>query len=76
MTFRSRSVGPTGRDRAEVTGDLTLHGITKPVRLAVRLNGAGINPLFGVYAVQLQATGTLRRSDFDVKPYLPAMGNE
>ncbi len=64
ITFKSVKVARTGQDTAQVTGDLTLHGVTKPVALAVRFNGAGVNPLDKKYTVGFRATGLIRRSDF------------
>lgn len=60
ITFRSRSVKRVGSDRADVAGDLTMHGITKPFVLHVALlqTGAGAQPRWHVTG------GTLKRSDF------------
>ncbi|MCG5249422.1 YceI family protein [Methylorubrum extorquens] len=76
MTFVSTKVAPAGKDKAKVTGDLTLHGVTKPVTLDVTLVGAGANPLNKKYTVGFEATGTLKRSDFGVKTYVPLIGDE
>ena len=46
MTFSSTEVRPDGGDYV-VTGDLTLHGVTSPVELAVELNGVGPDPWGG-----------------------------
>lgn len=75
MTFVSTKVTPEGKDRAKVTGDLTLHGVTKPVTLDVTLVGAGVNPLSKKYTVGFEAKGTLKRSDFGVKTYVPLIGD-
>lgn len=37
ITFRSRSVKRTGADSGDVTGDLTMHGVTRPITLHVKL---------------------------------------
>ena len=74
-TFVSTQVVPSA-DGATVTGNLTLHGITKPVVLHVRFIGAGVNPIDKAYTVGFEATGTIKRSDFGVKTYLPAVGDE
>ena len=74
-TFVSTQVVPT-TDGATVTGILTLHGITKPVVLHVRFIGAGVNPIDKAYTVGFEATGTIKRSDFGVTTYLPAVGDE
>ncbi len=76
MTFVSTKVVPAGKDHAKVTGDLTLHGVTKPVMLDVTLVGAGVNPLSKKYTVGFEATGTLKRSEFGVKTYVPLIGDE
>ncbi|GJD45650.1 Protein YceI [Methylobacterium cerastii] len=76
MTFVSTKVAPAGKDHAKVTGDLTLHGVTKPVTLDVTLVGAGANPLSKKYTVGFEATGTLKRSEFGVKTYVPLIGDE
>ena len=74
-TFVSTQVVPSA-EGATVTGNLTLHGITKPVVLHVRFIGAGVNPIDKAYTVGFEATGTIKRSDFGVKTYLPAVGDE
>jgi polyisoprenoid-binding protein YceI len=74
-TFVSTKVVPTP-EGATVTGNLTLHGVTKPVELRVRFMGAGVNPIDKAYTVGFEATGTIKRSDFGVKTYLPAVGDE
>lgn len=76
MTFVSTKVAPAGKDHAKVTGDLTLHGVTKPVTLDVTLVGAGVNPLSKKVTVGFEATGTLKRSEFGVKTYVPLIGDE
>jgi polyisoprenoid-binding protein YceI len=76
MTFVSTKVTPAGKDHAKVTGDLTLHGVTKPVTLDVTLVGAGVNPLSKKVTVGFEATGTLKRSEFGVKTYVPLIGDE
>jgi polyisoprenoid-binding protein YceI len=37
ITFRSRAVKRTGADSGDITGDLTMHGITRPITLHVKL---------------------------------------
>ncbi|TXN00171.1 polyisoprenoid-binding protein [Methylobacterium sp. WL64] len=76
MTFVSTKVTPEGRDKAKVAGDLTLHGVTKPVTLDVTLVGAGTNPLSKKLTVGFEATGTLKRSEFGVKTYVPLIGDD
>ncbi len=75
-TFTSTSVALTSGGEATITGNLTLHGVTKPVVLHAHLVGAGVNPLDKAYTVGFQASGTIKRSDFGVSLYAPALGDE
>ncbi|MFW6681946.1 YceI family protein [Komagataeibacter intermedius] len=74
-TFPSTSVVPAGVNGAAITGNLTLHGVTRPVVLQARYVGAGVNPLDRAYTVGFEATATLRRSDFGVTAYMPMLGD-
>jgi polyisoprenoid-binding protein YceI len=76
MTFVSTKVTPEGKDKAKVAGNLTLHGVTKPVTLDVTLVGAGVNPLNKKVTVGFEAAGTLKRSEFGVKTYVPLIGDD
>ena len=75
-TFVSTSVTPTGATSSKVTGNLTLHGVTRPETLAVRFVGAGINPIDKKYTVGFEATAAIRRTDFGVKAYVPYIGDD
>ena len=75
MTFRSTKIVASGADAADVTGNLTLHGVTKPVTLHARFVGAGTNPLDKKYTVGFQIGGEINRSDFGVKAYVPMIGD-
>jgi polyisoprenoid-binding protein YceI len=74
--FVSRKVTPTGPSRADVLGDFTLHGVTRPVTLHVSFNGAGVNPLDKAYTVGFDARGMISRSAFGVTKYVPLVGDE
>jgi polyisoprenoid-binding protein YceI len=76
MVFKSTKVVETGKDAAKVTGDLTLHGVTRPVTLAVKFNGAGTNPLDKKYTAGFEVSGQIKRSDFGVKTYVPLIGDD
>ncbi|MBS7458494.1 polyisoprenoid-binding protein [Coralloluteibacterium stylophorae] len=75
-TFKSTSVAPAGEGRLEVTGDLTVHGQTRPVTLDVTINEVGEHPMRKVPAAGFAATTTLKRSDFGVGNYAPAVSDE
>ena len=76
IVFKSTKVSETGKDAAKVTGDLTFHGVTKPVTLAVKFNGAGTNPLDKKYTAGFEVSGKIKRSDFGVKTYVPLIGDD
>ncbi|HTC52093.1 MAG TPA: YceI family protein [Steroidobacteraceae bacterium] len=75
-TFVSTSVVPTGKNSAKIAGNLTLHGVTKPVVLNAQLIGASVNPLSKAYSLGFEVTGTIKRGDFGISAYLPAVGDE
>jgi polyisoprenoid-binding protein YceI len=65
MIFEGRSAVPLTETTGQVTGDLTLRGVTRPVALDVRLNKAGRYPFLDQhYAIGVDATATIKRSDF------------
>lgn len=63
ITFTSMAVERTKGDDLKVTGDLTMHGVTKPVVLDASFNGQGTSP-FGPKVISYTATTTLNRKDF------------
>ncbi len=75
-SFASSQVTPTGPGQADVMGQLTLHGVTRPLTLHVKFNGAGINPLNKAYTVGFDARGVIKRSDFGVVKNVPLIGDE
>lgn len=77
MTFKSRTVRPTGANTAEMTGDLTLKGITKPITFAVSLephDEPGVKSATG--AREFVAKGRLQRSAFNMTAYQVLVGDE
>ena len=76
ILFHSTKVVQTSPDTATVTGDLTLHGVTRPVTLQATFKGAGVNPLSKGYTVGFEVRGRLKRSDFGVKTYVPLIGDD
>lgn len=63
-TFKSTSIKVTGANQGEITGDLTLHGVTKPVTLKATFNGGEPWPLGNGYVIGFSATGTIKLADF------------
>ncbi|MCE5359548.1 YceI family protein [Candidatus Igneacidithiobacillus taiwanensis] len=75
ITFVSSKYVPTGKKSGDLYGNLTLHGVTKPVVFQVRELGAGNVPYlpkpWGGYLSGFVATTTIHRSDFSMDAYLP-----
>jgi polyisoprenoid-binding protein YceI len=64
ITFKSTRVEPAGPGKWKVTGDLTLHGVTKPVVLVVEQSGEPIHDPMGNTRAGAFATTKIKRSDF------------
>ncbi|RDI97000.1 polyisoprenoid-binding protein [Dyella solisilvae] len=76
ITFKSTKVEAAGGNKFKVTGDLTVHGVTKPVVLDATLNKSGLHPMMKVPAVGFDATAMIKRSDFGVGAYVPNVSDE
>jgi len=75
-TFVSDKVTLTGKDSAKVQGILTVHGISKPITLNVKLNKMDISPITNKETVGFTATTNLKRSNFGMSTLLPGLGDE
>jgi polyisoprenoid-binding protein YceI len=64
MTFKSKKIEAAGPGKYNVVGDLTLHGVTKEVTLAVEATGAPIKDPWGNMRAGATATTTINRKDF------------
>ncbi|MGL5009508.1 MAG: YceI family protein [Paracoccaceae bacterium] len=78
ITFTSTSVTLTGPESADVTGDLTLHGVTLPLTLAVTYNGGYGKTDFDPAGARIgfSATGSLMRAAHGIGFGVPAPGTE
>ena len=65
IAFRSTSVEHTGDSEYQVTGDLTIKGVTKPVTVDFDYTGAAVDP-FGNHRIGLEGTTTINRKDWGV----------
>jgi polyisoprenoid-binding protein YceI len=70
ITFRSTRVEPQGGDRARITGDLTMRGVSHPVVLDAELTGRGKNGQ-GKEITGFEATTKINRQDWGVKFNMP-----
>ena len=76
MTYVGSQFVKKDEHTGTVTGKLTLHGVAKPVTLDVTVNKVGQNPLDKINSAGFSARGTLKRSDFGIKAFLGAIGDE
>lgn len=75
ITFKSTAIKMTGPNTADVTGDLTLHGITKPVTLSMTYNGGYEGHIYEPRArIGFSAHGMFNRSDFGIGGGVPKEG--
>ncbi|MEO8159826.1 MAG: YceI family protein [Arenimonas sp.] len=74
--FVSTKVEAEGEDAALVTGDLSLHGVTAPVTLKVKLNQLARHPLTFRRTAGFSATGTLSRKAFGIDSWGKLVGDE
>lgn len=65
LTFKSTKVEPTTGGAARVTGDLTMHGVTKSLTVEVKPVGSGVDPMNATRA-GYEATLTLDRMDYGI----------
>ncbi|WP_421828471.1 YceI family protein [Larkinella sp.] len=66
LTFKSNSFKKVEGKKYKVTGDLTMHGVTKPVTLDVTLNGPIPHPMNKKEIAGFKIAGELKRSDFGI----------
>jgi len=74
--FRSTSVVPQGKDRLKINGELTLHGVTRPVVLDATLNKLGEHPSRKTPTIGFNATASIKRSAFGLDAFLPNIADE
>lgn len=76
VTFSSTGIEVTGENTANITGDLTMNGVTKSVVLDAKLNQVGDHPMAKKPWAGFDATTTLVRSDFDLGQFAPFVSDE
>ena len=76
ITFRSTKVEVSGANTARITGDLTLHGVTRPVVLEATFNGGYVgHPMDPHARIGFSAHGVFKRSEFGIGYGVPAPGS-
>lgn len=77
ITFKSTSVKSAGENKLEVTGDLTLHGVTKEITVPVTKTGeADLAEMKMGYRGGWEAVVQIKRSDFGMTTMVGPVGDE
>lgn len=78
LTFRSTSVKKISKNNFLVTGNMTMHGVTRPVKLNAVLTGQGVHPYNKKNVAGFKITGKINRLDFGVgkETGTTTLGNE
>lgn len=74
-TFQSTRVVSKGGNKYDVEGNLTIKDMTKPVLLHATLNKQDMHPMVKKQAIGFDATGVIKRSDFKLDKYVPAVSD-
>ncbi len=74
-TFKSTKIEKAGENKLKITGDLTMHGVTKAVTLDADLSAEAENPFTKGMTRAATATATLNREDFGLKWNMPMANN-
>jgi polyisoprenoid-binding protein YceI len=71
IKFKSTSLKKNGKNRFSLTGDLTIHGVTKKVTMDLIYRGSTLNPMSKAKTVGFQLKGTIDRRDFNIGAGFP-----
>lgn len=72
LTFKSTSFKKVSGKNYKLSGNLTMHGVTKPVTIDVVINGTTTNPQSKKTVAGIKFTGKIKRSDFGIATGFPA----
>lgn len=75
ITFKSTAVKSAGDNKFEVTGDLTLHGVTKSITVPIIKTGEADTKMMG-YRTGWEATADIKRSDFGMQGMIGPVGDD
>jgi polyisoprenoid-binding protein YceI len=72
LTFKGKSLTKVEGKKYKLAGDLTMHGITKPVTLDVIVNGPVAHPFNKKTVAGFKVSGTVKRADFNIGAKYPS----
>jgi len=76
ITFAGTEIRSTGDNTFDISGELTIKGVTKPVTLAATIQKADMHPMRNLPSIGVTAEGTLSRSDFGLSRGVPNISDE
>jgi len=74
--FVSTKVEPTGATSANITGDLTLNGVTRPVTIAAQFTGAGNGMMNQKPTIGFEGRAVIKRAEFGLNTFVPMVSDE
>jgi polyisoprenoid-binding protein YceI len=75
MTFVSTAFSKNADETYAITGNFTLHGVTKPMTITATKTGEGKDP-WGGYRIGFESTFVIKRSDFGMSKMIESVGDE
>lgn len=76
ISFKSTGIEVTGEKTANITGDLTVNGVTKSVVLDAQLNTVGTHPIANKPWAGFDAKVEIKRSDYNLGQFAPYVSDE
>ncbi len=75
-SFVSTKIKMTSKTKLTVYGNLTLHGVTKPITLYMTINKIGDNIVTNKPAIGVSGHTTITRADYDINSFFPGLGDD
>lgn len=76
LRYRSDRLEITGPDSGKLHGQLSMHGVTRPLVLDVTFRGGAKNPMTGKFTLGFSASGSLKRSDYGITYLVPLVADD
>jgi len=76
ITFKVTGIDQTGPSWGTLNGELTMHGVTKPLALTLIFNGGMVHPFTKKFVLGFDGSGKIKRSDWGVTKFIPMVGDD